>query len=126
MSKYRRMIFLVTLVVLSACVGIFLEHTEKQSYVLNIKTDASADKKQILYYEADDTLKTDLQNGKININTASKEELMTLEGIGEKRAEYIIEYRRTNGRFEVIEDIMKIGGIGREIFNGLKDYITVE
>ena len=51
---------------------------------------------------------------------------MTLDGIGEKRSEYITEYRRTNGTFEVVEDIMKIDGIGIKIFDDLKNYITVE
>ena len=63
---------------------------------------------------------------KVNINTASKRVLMTLDGIGAKMAERIIEYRTKNGRFETIEDIMKISGIGYDTFLKLKEYITVE
>lgn len=60
----------------------------------------------------------------ININTASKDELMSLPNIGEKRAEAIIEYRKTN-KFDKIEDIKKIRGIGDKYFEALKDLITV-
>lgn len=63
---------------------------------------------------------------KVNINTASKRVLMTLDGIGAKMSERIIEYREQNGGFETIEDIMKVSGIGYETFLKLKDYITVE
>lgn len=61
---------------------------------------------------------------KININQASKEELMTLPNIGEKRAEAIIEYRNVN-KFENIEDIKNVTGIGDKFFEAIKDLITV-
>ena len=62
---------------------------------------------------------------KVNINTAGKEELMTLTGIGEAKAESIIEYRTENGRFGSIEDLMLITGIKEGVFNKIKDDITV-
>lgn len=61
---------------------------------------------------------------KININKASKEELMTLPNIGEKRANAIIEYRE-NSPFEKIEDIKNVTGIGEKFYQSLKDLITV-
>ena len=67
---------------------------------------------------------TDLQNKKININLASKEELMTLPNIGEKRAQAILDYRQEN-RFEKIEDIKNVSGIGDKYFEAMKDLITV-
>jgi len=63
---------------------------------------------------------------KINLNTATLEELMTLERIGPKYAQRIIDYRETHGPFEKIEDIMKVKGIGPKTFNANKDVITVE
>lgn len=63
--------------------------------------------------------------GKININTATKEELMTLRGIGEARAEDIIRYRESHGSFRKIEDIMKISGIKDAAFEKIKENITV-
>ena len=61
----------------------------------------------------------------ININTASKVELTELSGIGDARAEAIIEYRTTNGGFKEIQDILNVNGIGGAIFAKIKDYITV-
>ena len=63
---------------------------------------------------------------KINLNTATLEELMTLERIGPKYAQRIIDYRDTYGPFEKIEDIMKVKGIGPKTFDANKDIITVE
>ena len=63
---------------------------------------------------------------KINLNTATLEELMTLERIGPKYAQRIVDYRETNGPFEKIEDIIKVKGIGPKTFEANKDKITVE
>lgn len=63
--------------------------------------------------------------GKVSINTASKEELMTLSGIGEAKAGAIIEYREKNGNFASIEDIKNVSGIGDAIFEKIKDNITI-
>ena len=59
----------------------------------------------------------------ININTATLEELSTLEGIGESKAKAIIEYRLQNGPFESIEDIQKVSGIGEKAYEKIKDSI---
>ena len=61
----------------------------------------------------------------INLNTASKEELMTLSGIGAARAEAILSYREQKGGFRTIEDIMKVPGIKNAAFQKIKDKITV-
>lgn len=62
----------------------------------------------------------------ININYGTKEELMSLPGIGETKAEAIITYREHNGGFEVIEDIMNVSGIGEATFESIKHMITVK
>lgn len=64
-------------------------------------------------------------SGIVNLNTATKEELMTLKGIGEAKAEEIIRYREKSGGFKKIEDIMKISGIKEAGFQKIKDDITV-
>lgn len=69
--------------------------------------------------------KTDT-GGKVNINTADINQLKTLPGIGEATAKDIIEYREKNGRFNKIEDIMKVPGIKEGRFNNIKDYIVVD
>ena len=61
---------------------------------------------------------------KININTAAKEELMTLSGIGASKAESILKYRQEHGNFQSIEDLKKIEGIKDGVFNKIKDDIT--
>ncbi|WP_177201570.1 helix-hairpin-helix domain-containing protein [Butyrivibrio proteoclasticus] len=64
-------------------------------------------------------------NGLININKATKEELKTIPGIGEKVAGKIVEYREQSGYFACIEDIMKVSGIKDKLFSKIKEYITV-
>jgi len=59
----------------------------------------------------------------ININTAAIEELMTISGIGESKAKAIIEYRNKN-KFEKIEDILNVSGIGNNLYEEIKIYIT--
>ena len=63
---------------------------------------------------------------KININTATMEELVELKHIGENYAQRIIEFREKNGPFEKIDDIMKVKGIGEKIFEVNKDRIVAE
>lgn len=61
----------------------------------------------------------------VSINTATKSELMTLNGIGETKAKLIIEYRENNGGFKSIEEIKNIKGIGDSIYSKIKEYIKL-
>ena len=63
---------------------------------------------------------------RIDLNTAGAEELMTLPGIGEKRAADIIADREENGPFRFVEEITRVKGIGEETLAELIDYVTVE
>lgn len=65
------------------------------------------------------------QKGLVNINTASVQELTGLTGIGESRAQAIVEYRETNGLFQNIEAIKKVAGIKDGLFEKIKDKICV-
>jgi competence protein ComEA len=62
---------------------------------------------------------------KININQADAKTLTTLKGIGKDRAIKIVEYREKNGPFEKIEDLMKVKGIGKKIFEQNKNVLSV-
>lgn len=61
----------------------------------------------------------------VNINTASVQELMTLTGVGESKAQAIIKYREENGKFNNINEIMNVSGIGEKAFEKIKDFITI-
>lgn len=62
----------------------------------------------------------------VNINTADKNTLLLVPGIGSVTADRIIEYRQKNGKFEKIEDITRVRGIGEKTFIKIKDYIKTE
>lgn len=64
-------------------------------------------------------------DGRININTASLEQLCSISGIGQSRAQSIITYREQNGAFGSIEEIMKVSGIKEGLFQKIKDKIKV-
>ncbi len=61
----------------------------------------------------------------ININTADLSKFQELNGIGEKKAQAIIQYRTDHGSFQTIEGLMDVSGIGQKIFDAIKDAITV-
>lgn len=98
-----------------------VKYIEKECICPDIINDAC-----IKDYE-DETPKEsdDKTSEKISINTASLEQLITIPGIGNTKAQSIIEYRENNGLFKSIEEIMNIKGIGESTFEKLKNYITI-
>lgn len=62
----------------------------------------------------------------VNINTASNEELQTLQGIGPAKAEAIIAYREEQGGFQKKEDLLNVSGIGEKSFEKIKEHITIQ
>ena len=72
-----------------------------------------------------DGIVTEGTDKKVNINTAGKEELMTLTGIGEAKAQSILDYREEHGSFGSIEDLMQIEGIKEGVFNKIKEDIMI-
>ena len=67
----------------------------------------------------------DAGQSKVNLNQATKEQLMTLPGIGEAKAQSILNYRQEKGSFTSVEEIMNIEGIKEGVFQNIKDHITV-
>ena len=65
------------------------------------------------------------EGGKVNINTATIDDLVQLDQVGTRTAQRIIEYREANGPFKAPEDLMKVKGIGEKIFQKNKDRISV-
>ncbi|MCY8374674.1 helix-hairpin-helix domain-containing protein [Bacillus inaquosorum] len=67
-----------------------------------------------------------MEGALVNINTATLDELQGISGVGPSKAEAIIAYREENGRFQTIEDITKVSGIGEKSFEKIKSSITVK
>lgn len=102
MKKFKLIVSLVVVVLLLMGTGFSLQGAEKSGK----QSSSSA-------------------AAKININTADVSGLIKLPRIGEKTAERIIQYRKKNGNFKRIQDVMKVKGIGEKTFNKFKDKITV-
>lgn len=99
-----------------------VKYVDKECICPNIKNDACVDSNKVTNIESND--KDDTSNI-ISINTADINDLQSLPGIGTSKAEAIIKYRETNGLFNSIEDIMNVSGIGKSIFEKIKNYITI-
>ncbi|WP_342541146.1 helix-hairpin-helix domain-containing protein [Heyndrickxia sp. FSL K6-6286] len=76
-----------------------------------------------LFDEAEST--TNNSEGKVNINSANKDQLQTIPGIGPSKADAIIEYREQKGEFKKIEEIKNVTGIGEKTYEKLKDSISI-
>ena len=87
-----------------------------------IKNNACVTSEKIV---VEDNSTSSSSNTKISLNHATKEELLTLTGIGESKANLIIEYRDQNGGFKTIEEIKNVKGIGDKMFEKIKDNITI-
>ena len=66
-----------------------------------------------------------LEGGVIDLNTASAADLTRLPGIGEKRAQAIVDYRESSGPFQSVEELTEVKGIGEGILAQVYDYVTV-
>ena len=98
-----------------------VEETQANKENINVENNASS---QIDTGTKEATSNTKTQ-GKININTATKEELDTLPGIGPSTAAKIIEYRKENGKFKNIEEIKEVSGIGDAKYEKIKELINI-
>jgi len=87
-----------------------------QKYDNSLRNDACID---------NDKIETQNPSSEVSLNTASKEELTALPGIGESKADDIINYRNSNGGFKDIEELKNIKGIGDAIFDKIKDRLTL-
>lgn len=89
--------------------------SKEEEINIEIKTDKNKETVKETY----------VKDSKISINKASLSELMTLPGIGDKKAKAIIEYRENNGLFKDIKEITNVSGIGNSIFDKIKDSIKL-
>lgn len=103
---------------------IITECTENKSSIIKVD-ERFENKKEDLTNNPDIPVKDTDDKSLVNINTASIEDFTNLSGIGEAKAQKIIEYRENNGVFKSIEEIMKVSGIGEKLFAQIKDFITI-
>lgn len=112
------------------------KRSESTTYVTVVKTvvkengtdtvtEKAADRALPVFDEENKSEASGVYEGPVNLNTASIEELMSLDGIGEKKAQDIIDYRNDVGRFEETADIMNIEGIGEGTYEKIAGRLTV-
>lgn len=113
-----------------------LLNTKEETYECNCpKQDISVctDKKASIITSDEDKTeehfnsdsKSETKNNKVNINTSTKEVLTSLSGIGDAKAQNIIDYRNENGLFKSIEDLKNVTGISEKLFEQIKEFITI-
>ena len=117
LSAYERIVLVIALI----CVGVLFAFKA-------ISMQAQPD--TVITYTVNNsavsTVSQESLSEKVNINTADKEKLTSLKGIGESKAEAIISYREANGPFSDITELMNVDGIGQKTFENIKDMICVE
>lgn len=120
-------------------VGVWLDKTKEDRFIIeaipsendSLQAHAEDKEQQTDSYTNDSITETseaekEVIDGKVNINVASVEVIAQLDGIGEKMAQRIIDYRDANGDFNAIEEITLVNGIGPKKFEEIKDNICVE
>lgn len=124
-SKWEFAILILLAVFLACTVGWFLRGKDLAA-ALAVETERRPDMPVIRLTEPGPSPEPEGDGAKININTADAETLMTLPGIGEKRAKDIIAEREENGPYRFPEDITRVSGIGEETLAKLIDHIITE
>ena len=115
-SKLKLRLAAAVIIVLSSLCGYWLHYMEFSG----MHREAITDKAEIALQASEES-----EPVPVNINTAGIEDLMTLPGIGEKKAQNIIEYRDENERFYDISEIKNVKGIGETIYENIEDMITI-
>lgn len=124
LTKVERWIFLLTLVFFLCTIGYFILQNQRKdlTYVMAERAPESI---VLPSSPSENSVPGILEGERINLNTAPKEDLMRLPGIGEARATDIITYRTTKGLFTRPEEIMKISGIGEKTYEKLAPYVCI-
>lgn len=117
MKKPQQILIVITVVFIVLLIGLFLGRNMTKAYVpldQALNTEPQSD--------SEPTVNND---GKLDINTATQQQLQMLPGVGEVLAQRIIDYRKENGDFRTIEELMNVSGIGEAKFSAIKPRIKV-
>lgn len=99
---------------------------KKEEVTKSVVNDALVDKSNSVgFIDNESSNETTNTTTKVNINTATLKDLITLNGIGESKAQAILEYRTKNGNFKTLEDLKKVSGIGEAAYEKIKDNICI-
>lgn len=122
-EKYSRFLFAPIVVIVVS----FLILSYNVTAGRRITAFDSTQETEMIYEESSEKIEiTDNKNGKINLNTATPDQLDSLSGIGRVKAEAIVKMRKAMGGFKSVEDILNVEGIGEKIFDGIADMLFVE
>lgn len=117
MKKPQQILIVITVVFIVLLVGLFLGRNMTKAYVpldQALNTEPQSDSEPAIS-----------NDGKLDINTATQQQLQMLPGVGEVLAQRIIDYREETGNFESIEELMNVSGIGEAKFTAIKPRIKV-
>ena len=114
-----KVLLAVGVITAAVCMGYVIEHFEGETFTEETATTAEDIPSYVEY-------SSHFIDGRLNINAATAEELTELNGIGEKLAQRIIDYRNEHGVFAQTEGIMLVPGIGEKVYENIKDQIAVQ
>jgi competence protein ComEA len=120
-SKSENIILIILAALLFA--GALLLYQKHSRPDLEITVIENGVKEELTLKEVEEHL---IENRRIDINTATAEEITVIPGIGDVLAERIIAYRIKNGSFEMIEELLEVEGIGEKKLEAMREYIKIE
>ena len=128
-QETKAIIFLIVILLIGSGVTLYKKYHPDFAPELLLKENRHIEKKVFEPPKSSvppENLDSNTSNKKIDLNTATLEELESLPGIGKELGKRILAYRESNGNFSSIEELKKINGIGQKTFEKLKNLVTVE